>query len=380
MAIGIITEYNPFHNGHLYHLNKVKELGDSPIILVMSGNFTQRGILSVVEKYDKALIALKYGVDLVIELPFQFSTQSSDYFAKGALKILNALGVEKIVFGSESDDLDKLNQLADIQLINKDYDNIVKAELDKGINYPTAMSNALKIITGKTIRLSNDLLGLSYIKEIKKNKYKITPITIKRTNDYKSEKLEEKISSASSIRKAIENNVDITNNVPSIVLDKIIDINTNKYLEFLKYKILSDNNLERYQSVDEGIENRLKKEIENSTSLDEFIKNIKSKRYTYNKINRMLTHILCSFTKEENIVYKDIEYIRVLGFNNKGKKYLNKIKKEINIPIITNFSNIKSFMLNIEKKTTNVYASILDEKEKIKLIELEYKNIPIKKD
>lgn len=365
MAIGIITEYNPFHNGHLYHLNKVKELGDSPIILVMSGNFTQRGILSVVEKYDKALIALKYGVDLVIELPFQFSTQSSDYFAKGALKILNALGVEKIVFGSESDDLDKLNQLADIQLINKDYDNIVKAELDKGINYPTAMSNALKIITGKTIRLSNDLLGLSYIKEIKKNKYKITPITIKRTNDYKSEKLEEKISSASSIRKAIENNVDITNNVPSIVLDKIIDINTNKYLEFLKYKILSDNNLERYQSVDEGIENRLKKEIENSTSLDEFIKNIKSKRYTYNKINRMLTHILCSFTKEENIVYKDIEYIRVLGFNNKGKKYLNKIKKEIEIPILTNINKDNIKLLELELRVDKIYNLITNREENI---------------
>ncbi len=365
MAIGIITEYNPFHNGHLYHLNKVKELGDSPIILVMSGNFTQRGILSVVEKYDKALIALKYGVDLVIELPFQFSTQSSDYFAKGALKILNALGVEKIVFGSESDDLDKLNQLADIQLINKDYDNIVKAELDKGINYPTAMSNALKIITGKTIRLSNDLLGLSYIKEIKKNNYKITPITIKRTNDYKSEKLEEKISSASSIRKAIENNVDITNNVPSIVLDKIIDINTNKYLEFLKYKILSDNNLERYQSVDEGIENRLKKEIENSTSLDEFIKNIKSKRYTYNKINRMLTHILCSFTKEENIVYKDIEYIRVLGFNNKGKKYLNKIKKEIEIPILTNINKDNIKLLELELRVDKIYNLITNREENI---------------
>lgn len=365
MAIGIITEYNPFHNGHLYHLNKVKELGDSPIILVMSGNFTQRGILSVVEKYDKALIALKYGVDLVIELPFQFSTQSSDYFAKGALKILNALGVEKIVFGSESDDLDKLNQLADIQLINKDYDNIVKAELDKGINYPTAMSNALKIITGKTIRLSNDLLGLSYIKEIKKNKYKITPITIKRTNDYKSEKLEEKISSASSIRKAIENNVDITNNVPSIVLDKIININTNKYLEFLKYKILSDNNLERYQSVDEGIENRLKKEIENSTSLDEFIKNIKSKRYTYNKINRMLTHILCSFTKEENIVYKDIEYIRVLGFNNKGKKYLNKIKKEIEIPILTNINKDNIKLLELELRVDKIYNLITNREENI---------------
>ena len=124
MAVGIICEYNPFHNGHIYHLNKVKELAkDEPIVLVMSGNFTQRGILSIIEKYDKAKIALNYGVDLVIELPFQFATQSSDFFAKGSINILNELKCNKLIFGSESNNVNELINLANIQLNNKDYDN-----------------------------------------------------------------------------------------------------------------------------------------------------------------------------------------------------------------------------------------------------------------
>ena len=121
MAIGIICEYNPFHNGHIYHLNKIKELyKDEEIILVLSGNYTQRGLPSVIEKYDKALLALTYGVDLVIELPFSFSTQSSDFFAKGSLQILNKLKCNKLVFGSESNDIETLKSLANIQLNNKE--------------------------------------------------------------------------------------------------------------------------------------------------------------------------------------------------------------------------------------------------------------------
>ena len=299
MAVGIICEYNPFHNGHIYHLEKVKEIAkDEPIILVMSGNFTQRGNISIIEKYDKTRIALDYGVDLVVELPFQFATQSSDYFAKGAIKILNELKIDKLVFGSESNNINTLVDLANIQINNKDYEKVVKEELDKGINYPTAMSNALKIITKKTISSPNDLLGLSYIKEIINNKYKIEPITIKRTNEYNSKKLEKKISSATSIREALKNNIDVSSTLPKESLNYINTFDESKFFNLLKYKIISDKDLSIYQTVDEGLENKLKKEINNSNTLEEFINNIKSKRYTYNKITRMLTHIICSFTKE----------------------------------------------------------------------------------
>ena len=253
MAVGIICEYNPFHNGHIYHLEKVKEIAkDEPIILVLSGNFTQRGNLSIIEKYDKAKIALEYGVDLVVELPFQFATQSSDFFAKGSIKLLNELKCNKIVFGSESNDVKELINLANIQLNNKEYETLVKKELDKGINYPTAMSNALNKLTNNTITTPNDLLGLSYVKEIIKNKYNIEPITIKRTNDYNSKKLDKKITSATSIREAIKNKVDISSTLPKKALDKIRNIDEDKYYNLLKYKIISDKDLSIYQTVDDN--------------------------------------------------------------------------------------------------------------------------------
>ena len=365
MSVGIICEYNPFHNGHLYHLNKVKELfKNDTIILVLSGNFTQRGDLSIIEKYDKAYISLLYGVDLVIELPYSFATQSSDYFAKGSVEILNHLKCKNIVFGSESNDIDLLNNLVDIQLNNKEYEKLVKEEIDKGENYPTAMSKALKEITNKTIKEPNDLLALSYIKEIKKNNYDINPISIKRTNDYNSLELSSNITSARSIREALKNNKEIKNYIPNNVLDKIVNIDYNKYFNLLKYKIISEDNLNIYNSVDEGLDNKLKKEITRSNSLDELILNIKSKRYTYNKINRMFSHILCSYTKEENN-NNIVKYIRVLGFSTKGRKYLNEIKKDINIPIITNINKNNIDLLKLELKVDNIYNLITNRNDNL---------------
>ena len=151
----------------------------------------------------------------------------------------------------------------------------------------------------------------------------------------------------------------------------------NDYFNLLKYKILTEKDLSIYQTVDEGIENRLKKYIINSKSLNEFILKVKTKRYTYNKLNRMFNHIICNFTKEEAVKFSEIEYIRILGFSYKGQNYLNKIKKEIEIPIITKFSSIKSDMLDVEFRTTCVYVSVKQEKDKTKLIESEYKNSPI---
>ena len=375
MAVGIICEYNPFHNGHIYHLNKVKEIAkDEPIVLVMSGNFTQRGNISIIEKYDKAKIALDYGVDLVIELPFQYATQSSDFFAKGAINILNELKCNKLVFGSESNNVDELINLANIQINNKEYDNLVKEELDKGINYPTAMSNALKRITKNTITTPNDLLGLSYIKEIIKNKYKIEPITIKRTNDYNSKKLTGNIDSATSIREALKNNIDVSNSIPKESLKYINIFNEEKYLDILKYKIISTNDLSIYQTVDEGIDNKLKQVINEVNTIDELILKVKSKRYTYNKINRMLNHIICSYTKEENKNNNELKYIKVLGFSSKGKKYLNSIKKETNTPIITNINKNNIDIQELELRTDQIYNLIMSRNNNL------YANKPIIKD
>ena len=160
MNIGIICEYNPFHYGHLYHLNKIKEMyPNSNIILALTGWINERGDLSLIDKFKKADIALHYGVDLVVELPIKYMG-SADYFAKGSIDILNKLDCDTLIFGSESNDIETLTSLANIQLKDKKYNKLVKKYLDLGINYPTAMSKALKDISNKTVNTPNDILGL----------------------------------------------------------------------------------------------------------------------------------------------------------------------------------------------------------------------------
>ncbi len=333
-TIGIICEYNPFHNGHLLHLEKIKEkFPDSLIVLVLNGYFLERGEVSIISKQNKTYLALLNGIDLVVELPFVFGSQSADIFANMAISILEKLKCDYVIFGSESDDLETLNKICDYSLNEKDnYNKKVKEYLDLGLNYPTALAKALN--TNFSFK-SNDLLGISYIKSIKINHYKIKPLTIKRTNDYLDTSLNSNIISALNIREKLNNNTDISNFVPKSTLSFIENITLNNYFPYIKYKILTDHDLEKYLDVDEGIQNRLIKVINNVNDVDELINQTKSKRYTYNKIRRMLTHILIGLTKEDAKNLK-LNYIHVLGFNKLGKSYLNKIKKEIDFPLVIN--------------------------------------------
>ena len=267
--VGIICEYNPFHNGHLYHINKIKEIFDDPtIVLVMSSHFTERGDLSILNKWDKTEIALNNGVDLVVELPFEFSTQSSDIFAKGAISILKNLDVEYIVFGSESNNIVKLTKLAEIQN-TYEYNHELNKLIKEGISYPKAASNALMHLHGEEVDTPNDILALSYIKEINNQKADITPLSIKRTNDFNSSNIQGNIISANLIRKNLDK-IEIVKYVPKNAIKNYY--NTN-YFNYLKYKIISSEDLSIYQTVDEGIENKLKKEILNSNTIDELILN-----------------------------------------------------------------------------------------------------------
>ena len=356
MKIGIIAEFNPLHNGHLYLINKIKEkYEDASIILVLSGNYTQRGIPSIIDKWKKTELSLKLGIDLVIELPFPFSTQSADYFAYGATTILNYLKVDKLIFGSESNDIKVLEKIVDAQKDDK-FNTLVKLYCKSGYNYPTALSLSLEELTNEKITTPNDLLGISYIKAIKENNYNIEVETIKRTNDYHKEELEEDISSATSIRKALKEGIDISNQVPKIELDYLNELHyIDDYFNIIKYKIITEDDLSIYQTVDKEIIKKLKKEILNSNNIDEFIKRIKTKRYTYNKISRMLLHILTNFTKEKAKKYNEISYIRVLGINNTGKNILNNIKKEIEIPIISKITKEKDPMLEYELEVDKIY-------------------------
>ena len=371
--IGIIAEYNPFHNGHLYQIKEIKKrYPDSTIISVVSSSFTQRGDISLLNKWDKTKIALDNGIDLVIELPFVYSTQASDIFAEGAVKILNYLGIDTLVFGTERDTIEDLELLANIQINNKEYQEKVKQYLSTGLNYATSTNKALEDITNVKVDTPNDLLALSYIKQIKLNKYNIKYTNIKRTTSYHGSEINDNISSASNIREMFANNQDIDNLIP---FDKknLYKVSMNNYLDILKYKVLSEDiNINKYQTVDEGIEGRIIDNITKSATYEELIQNIKTKRYTYNKISRMLLHILTSFTKEEasNI---DIDYIRVLGFTTKGQEYLSKIKKNITIPIITGYKKNISKVLDIEYRVTKIYSLFTSSS----LIKKEYQIKPI---
>lgn len=359
MVVGIIAEYNPFHNGHLYQINKVKELfPDSLIIVALSSHFTMRGEISLLNKWNKTLIALQNQVDLVIEIPFAFSNQSADTFAYAGVNLLANLNIDTLVFGSESSDKDKLIDAAKVQLNNNEFDDLVKTYLDKGENYPTSLSKATKDLINIDIKESNDILAISYIKEILKNNYDIDILPIKRTNDYKSLE-EDNISSGYLIREKILKNEDVSSLIP-YSKDYLETINYDLLYNLLKYKILSTSDLTKYHLIDEGLENRIKKGALESKNLTELIENIKTKRYTYNKINRILINIFTDFTKEDAKDFKKLEYIRVLGMSNEGQKYLNSIKKEIDLPIYTKFE--KNEMLDLELKVTSLYSIITNNK------------------
>lgn len=374
-VVGIVAEYNPFHNGHKYQIEKIREkYKDATIVVVCSSSFTQRGDTSILNKFDKAKVALNNGVNLVVELPYVYSTQSSDIFASAAIKILNYLKVDAICFGTERDSIGDIKKCAITQLDEPKYNEIVREELELGVNYPTALNKALKKLIDIEITEPNDLLALSYVKEIIKNQYNIEIFNIKRTNDFHDIDSNEMIVSASNIRNKLINNIDIKDKVPNDVYKILKNIKfNNKYFEFLKYKINSESDLEKYLDVDEGLSTRIRNSIDKSNSLDELIQNIKTKRYTYNKISRMLNHILCSFTKDERDKTKDIEYIRILGFDEVGQKHLNSIKDNMDIKILNKFDTSYK-ALEIEKRVSGIYSMIISD-----IMDKEIKNIPVKK-
>ena len=319
--IGIICEYNPFHNGHLYHINKVKEMyPDSCIILALSGYFTQRGDISILSKYDKTRLALNYGVDVVIELPTLMLTNSADIFGYYAVDALNKAGVEKIVFGSETNDIESLKKLAeafDDEETNKKIKELVKS----GESYQQSLSKAIN-----TNLKSNDILALEYIKAINKINKNITPISIQRTNDYNDLESNNEIISANNIREKINNEEDISKYIPDYKDIKINDININKYFYLLRYKILTEKDLNKYLGVDEGLDNKLKKEIFTSSNIDELLDNIKSKRYPISRLKRMLVHILLGIEKDD---MKELpSSYRILGFSKKGANHLKELNSK----------------------------------------------------
>lgn len=358
MAVGLICEYNPFHYGHKYHIDETKKLfPNEEIVLVLNGYFLERGEISVLSKEDKTKIALDFGIDLVVELPFYYGIHSADIFAYGAILILNKLKVNKIVFGSELNDINRLKELA-----LKEDSNLIKNYLKLGLSYPSVMGKI------NNIDAPNDLLGISYIKAINKINFKIIPYSIKRTSEFHDNKSNNKIISASNIRNKLLNKQSIKKYVPQIVLKNIKKISNENLFKYLKYKIITEENLDKYLLVDEGIDFKIKKEIDKSNNYQELVNNLKSKRYTISRIRRTLTCILVGYEKKYFKLNK-LDYFKILGFNEKGQKYLQKLnlKKLIN--------NKKSIIFKLELKASNIYSLITSDST----LKFDLSNKPIKK-
>lgn len=377
---GIITEYNPFHLGHKYHLEKaLQDTKADGIISVMSGNFMQRGNPAIIDKYNRAKIAVLNGVDLVLELPLVYSLSSAEDFALGSVKLLNSLNcVDNIYFGSESG---KINELISIsKVLNdepKDYKATLKAELDKGLPFHKSRANALSSILScpnisEILSNSNNILAIEYIKALLKLNSKIKPFTLKREgNNYNDTNLGIKFSSATSIRENLKKslNIDIIkNSIPPESLYVISSLKNQNYdfvfeeslFLFLKYKLLTDGDALKYISdISEGLDNKILKEIINCNSLDELILKSKSKRYTYTRISRILSKFFIGFEKFpiEEIKNSDITYIRPLAFNQKGAKILKLIKENSKVDILNKIPrHVSSKMLELDLQGTKAYS------------------------
>lgn len=344
-VVGIIAEYNPFHNGHIYHLEQVKKnFPDALIVLVLNGYFLERGEVSCLSKEDKTALALQYGVDLVLELPVIFGTQSADIFAEQSLAILNQFHVTHLVFGSECNDTNILFEYAKRQL-QDDFVNEKKKYLKFGLNYPTAVSKAIS----SPVQTPNDLLGISYAKAILKHQYPISLSTILRTNDYHQTDGTGSLVSASTIRCRFQNNESIDTMVPQEVLGLLHLVDEDKLWMLLRYRILTEPDLQKYLSVDEGIESRLQKMALVANHYREFIQLVKTKRFTYNRIQRMTIHLLLGLTKQERD-QTTLSYLHILGFNRRGQNYLKQVSCSIPFkPIPT------SKLFEIEKRATYLY-------------------------
>ena len=371
-VLGIVAEYNPFHNGHVYHIQKTKEqTGAKYVVCVMSGNFVQRGNTSIVDKWTKAQMALANGVDLVLELPTVYSVSSAESFAQGAVKILDNLGiVDTISFGTETDDFAALNNISTIITEEpREYVNMLKEELKKGVSFPKAREMALVRYLNDDVRYSNilsspnNILGVEYLKALKQQKSKITPVAIKREKVYYNDNfIVDDFASATAIRKMLMNKdfSELIKVVPRFcyeILSKeyevgnmVFDIHRFEKEIFYTLRKMTVSEIADLPDVSEGLENTIKNAANFCNNIKDFINIVKTKRYTQTRIQRILIFALLGITKRDvQSAKKVVPYARVLGFNQKGKILLSGISQ--NNPKMEVITSVKRFMDNNANKT-----------------------------
>lgn len=377
-AVGVVVEYNPFHNGHAYHLQQTKQAAQADLaIAVMSGSFLQRGEPAMVDKWTRTKMALASGIDLVIELPYVYSTASATDFAKGAIALLSAIHCDAFVFGSENGAIEPfMNTYHLIRQHREEYDKFVQSSLQTGVSYPKSLHFAYEQLSLKYpapyIDLSqpNNILGFHYIEAADRLESTIQPLTIPRIAAGYHDDLQEgaSIASATGIRKQFAETGSlqgVKNVLPETSYHYLCDWH-KKYGQFasweafwplLQFTILrhSPNELTRYAEVTEGIEYALVKAAKTSDTFKTFMEKIKSKRYTWTRLQRMLTHIYTGFTKEQLSSFDLPSTIRLLGMTKQGQHYLGLRKKEFTLPLISRVAATNDTMLAIDLHATDIY-------------------------
>ena len=402
-AVGLVTEYNPFHNGHLYHLNKAMELTGADIsVAVMSGDFVQRGEPAVLDKYTRTSMALNSGVNLVVELPVNYAVSSAESFAAGALKVLDYIKADSIAFGSESGDIERLSKLAHILCDNEDtlYKEISKYTAN-GISYAAARQKVVEKLTDKDtaamLTSSNNILAVEYLKAIIKNNYAIKPYTVQRQGDsYNNTDIRSEYASATALRENLKaDNISeyipvkagliLSSNTNYIYPDDIIEVLFTRLLDILFASNYDKNvfieNVMQYPDVSKEIAGRLYKSAmdmitrtvpQRSESKDNWAfsfgslcEHIKTKEVPLSRIKRALVRITLGLDKKRMEKYVNEPYIRVLGFDKKGQEYLSYIRKTVEVPLITKTADYKEMLLD-DIHAANIYNMIVAGKYGVK--------------
>ena len=396
-AVGLVTEYNPFHNGHLYHLNKAMELTGADIsVAVMSGDFVQRGEPAVLDKYTRTSMALNSGVNLVVELPVNYAVSSAESFAAGALKVLDYIKADSIAFGSESGDIERLSKLAHILCDNEDtlYKEISKYSAN-GISY--VVEKLTDKDTAAMLTSSNNILAVEYLKAIIKNKYAIKPYTIKRQGDsYNDTDIRSEYASATALRENLKaGNISeyipvkagliLSSNTNYIYPDDITEVLFTRLLDILFASNYDKNvfieNVMQYPDVSKEIAGRLYKSVmdmitrtvpQGAESKDNGVfsfgslcEHIKTKEVPLSRIKRALVRITLGLDKKHMEKYANEPYIRVLGFDKKGQEYLSYIRKTVEVPLITKTADYKEMLLD-DIHAANIYNMIVAGKYGVK--------------
>ncbi|WP_239254641.1 nucleotidyltransferase [Listeria ilorinensis] len=365
-AVGIVVEYNPFHNGHLYHLERARQdTGADVVVAIMSGSFVQRGEPAILSKHARTKMALSAGVDLVVELPVRFAVQQADIFAREAVRLLGDLQVDTLYFGSEDGQVTRFEELTNWAISEAFTIKLKELLADKKNSYGTAYMEALRHAGQNQpldLTLPNNILGFHYALAVRELGLSMKLATLRRQTDYHEERpTDAKLTSATAIRKMIlkDDFAELEPYVPTAVFQDLTTYDA-RFLAFddmwapLRYRLLTDspNELAKMNSITEGIENRMVKTALEVDSADEFLQLMTTKRYSTSRIKRAAVQLVLHHLKDE----QQTPYHHILGMTRAGQHYLSSVKKELNFPLVSTISKAPAEVVAADIRATRIYA------------------------